>query len=656
MATFRLTGPDGATYRVTAPDGATPEQVYAMVNQHAGQPAAAPKPGGFDPDKLDATEGMGTFEKLAASAGAGMSDLALGAKQRLYGAVGTLSQQADVQEEVAEKRARDEKLISKTKGGGIARAVGNAAPLLVLPGGQRLGAKVFMGALGGAAGGALQPTAEGESSLLNTVIGGTIGGALPATLALLKAGYGAFTGKTAREAAERALAERAAAEGGQEAAQAAGTAAAAPAAAAAQAAPAAAQAARAAAPDAIPAHLGARPGPNGIPLSAAQQSGNTGLSQAEKVSRMRFPGAWREFDEQQARAIAESVQGATGAAEQLADRTSARGTAFREGLQGVLENADPGRMGTQRQALRQQLEEILQSPEGGIPGVRTAVEDVLARLDDLGEGYGAGHLQVARANLAGKTAPNMSGTPYANVPRDNPAIIRLTQQLDNALDDVSGGSWSPVRDAYRSASEGVRESQAARAVRDTFFDPATGTARKTAADMAGDVPEVTQQGLRTALDKTLNKRTGQTLLDNESHAVLQRTMEAVRARDHIQRLNKSATGGGGSATVPNSIALARELAGEEGLSALGNMGFGGRAAASVVRAVRGGASQRQAEQELALLQNPQAMQAVLAQAARQGGPAAREQMQQILIRLLRQGGTVGAAQSAVRPGTPETVE
>ena len=87
----------------------------------------------------DPTVGMGTGEKVLANVGAGMSNLVEGVKQVLPGVKGPTD------EELREKRARDEKLAEGTqtglgadwmpRTGKVLQFAGEVAPTLAIPGG-----------------------------------------------------------------------------------------------------------------------------------------------------------------------------------------------------------------------------------------------------------------------------------------------------------------------------------------------------------------------------------------------------------------------------------------------------------------------------------------------------------------------------------------
>ena len=174
------------------------------------------KPVSMQPDP---TAGMSTFDKLASGAGAAITDLGLGLKQRFDEGAAYLERNlggqsinralgmrnandilADTTAAVAEKRAVDAPLVSSGAGrvGAFGGKVLAAVPAAFIPGGQTLAGSV----LSGAALGAAEPTIEGESALKNAAVG-AVGGA---------AGYG--VGKGISAAADK-IGQRLAAKGTQ---------------------------------------------------------------------------------------------------------------------------------------------------------------------------------------------------------------------------------------------------------------------------------------------------------------------------------------------------------------------------------------------------------------------------------------------------------
>lgn len=151
MPIYRVQAPDGSVVRIEGPDGASEADLISAARQHK-EPAYTP------------AQDMTNTEKFWAGMGAGMSDLYLGAKQRLG-----LANEQDVEA----KRAMDAPLVGAGSGK-LGSFVGQAVPALAtvpIPGANTLaGAAITGGALG-----ALQPTGQGEYTAGN-IAGGAVGG------------------------------------------------------------------------------------------------------------------------------------------------------------------------------------------------------------------------------------------------------------------------------------------------------------------------------------------------------------------------------------------------------------------------------------------------------------------------------------------------
>lgn len=138
------------------------------------------------------TEGMSTFQKVAAGAGKALTDLGRGAGQ-LVGAVS--------REDVDEARKLDAPLMAT--GAGKAGAIGGGlvplAALAMIPGANTIAGSAALGA----ATGALEPVGKDESRLSNIGLGGAVGGGAAGALKLAGAGASQLLSKgTANATAE----------------------------------------------------------------------------------------------------------------------------------------------------------------------------------------------------------------------------------------------------------------------------------------------------------------------------------------------------------------------------------------------------------------------------------------------------------------------
>ena len=157
MATYDITSPDGQKYRISAPDDATQEQVisYAQKNFKMAK----------QPEKMDATEGMSTFDKVRAGFGKAVHDTAQGLGQMVG-----LTDRADVEES---RRLNGD--LMKTTAGKVGDFAGNVAttlPLAFVPGANTVKGASLLGALTGL----VQPSTSTQETLTNTGLGGAIGG------------------------------------------------------------------------------------------------------------------------------------------------------------------------------------------------------------------------------------------------------------------------------------------------------------------------------------------------------------------------------------------------------------------------------------------------------------------------------------------------
>jgi hypothetical protein len=538
-------------------DPNAPELKALVQKQLAMRPNAAEIPQLAVSDKAEAarmaTEGMSWPERMLVNAGAGFDSAIEGGKQ-LASKVGIGEGISD--DDLREKRARDSALADTTSGGGLAQLAGEAAPTLVIPFGAlakgaglgvkglgavagRVGAApiargaqaaanaigqgttraVVDSALGGALGGAMGPVTSDESRLLNATIGGTIGSALPIAGRAIGAGYRALT-KTG--AAKRAATE-----------------------------------ARAALGDRVGDVVqnlddyAARQRPGDIPLTSAAAAQSADLARMEAGARARNGADFFDADQDQARAVARNVLGATEEAGDLASRKANRQAEWNSNWNTAETVADPAVFGSEMAQLGPRLEKLARSPEASNPAVAGVISQIQAEIARLGDDFTPAHLQQIRANLnaRGKAMPTNS---YQAAPRDSPAVNRLIDEVDDILNRTTNDAWSGVTGGYAASSRLVDQSKAAGRVRDAFIDP-TGQVKKVAADPQGEIPKITEAGLRGAINSAADPARGN-LLSPRANSVLNQTLEALRAQGITQRVKNSATSGGGSNTASDNFA------------------------------------------------------------------------------------------------------
>lgn len=581
-----------------------------------------------EPEKpIDPTEGMSGTQKVLANIGGGMMDLATGVRQFYTDMTGSDAEKAAMRAEVEDKRKRDAALAESTPGGkwvgkGL-QVAGNVAPTLALPVGAAMrtltalpramgmmrtaatparlgtGTLVADAALTGGTLGAVEPVGENESRGVNVLKGAALSGATPAVLA---GGNQVMRQVTQRGGEARAGEQitRQLAENGDQA-----------------------QVLRQTL-DRL------RNAPqSSIPLSTAAAISDPQLARLEAGSRTRSGANWYDFDQNQARSVADEVIAATRGAEDVAARrglrSSNRDVLFNQAMGSINEPA----FARDLSGFRSNLDVASRSAEASDPAVRGMLKQLSDEIDRLGPDFRPEHLATIRANLASK-APMMPTNAYQAAPRESPATMSVLREVDSILNNATGGRWSPVLQSYKRDSDIVRASQAAGKIRESFIDPATGRVRGVSADAMGDVPKITEAGLGRALDTARGPRR-ELVLDPTANARLESVLAALRRQNIVQGVKRSATAGGGSNTASDTLAggAARDAA-----NALGNIAGPAQGVASTMTARAFDYMQGLEERALAeALQNPQRMISILERQVAAGQPLTPAQNQ--LLALLR---------------------
>lgn len=600
---------------------------------------------------------MPWIQRVALNVGAGVNELAQGAQQRWNDAFGDDTRRAELQREVADSRAVAAALATTTPGGSALQVAGNVLPTLAVPVGAfantavraatflprtmqalragrsiaaapqtaaRLGSGglVADSALAGGVYGALAPTVEGESVAENTLMGASTSALIPAIAGGFRIGNRMMTAGGGGERAAEKVADEIAGAGASQADR---------------------QASLAQTIQTLRDNQSARIGPRApneaaIPLTVAAQLDNPNFARLERGSRARNAGNWYEFDQNQARAVADELSVATGEASDLAARRGARREAWDTGWASTERVIDPRAFRQEISGLAATIDQALLTPDAANPAVRNMLSDIAAEIKRYGEKIQPGVLQQIRANLSGKMQP-LSPNAYKAAPRDAAATRLVMGELDRILNNVSDNRWAGVLEDYASNSRRVDQSKAAGRVRDTFYDQSTGRVLGVAADSAGDVPKVTESGLGRALNRARDPAQ-RSQLSPAAEARLQSILQALRRQGITQRVARSATAGGGSNTA--SDLFAAEAAGQAADAIAGAAGtVGGAPAVSVARAVLSalqslGSEKR--DQALAeALQDPAKLLNLLEQLERSGRPLSPEQ--NVLLNALRNTGT-----------------
>jgi len=578
-----------------------------------------------EPEKpIDPTEGMSGTQKVLANIGGGMMDLATGVRQFYTDMTGTDAEKDAMRAEVDAKRAMDKQLAESTPGGSMVgkglQIFGQVAPTLALPVGAaanivtklpralglmraaaptaRLGTATLAGdaALTGGVLGAVEPVGTNESRGVNVLQGAAMSGATP----LAMAGGSQVARMVTRGGGESRAGERVVrelAEGGDQ------------------------QAVLRQTMDRL------RQAPQGpIPLSTAASLADPQLARLEAGSRTRSGANWYDFDQNQARSVADEVIAATRGAEDVAARRGLRSNNREVLVNQAMSSVNEPAFARDLAGFRANLDTAARSAEASNPAVRGMLTQLADEIDRLGPDFRPENLATIRANLASK--PKMVPTnSYEAAPRDNPATMSVLREVDNILNNATGGRWSPVLQSYKRDSDIVRSSQAAGKIRESFIDPATGRVRGVSADAAGDVPKITEAGLGRALDSARGPRR-ELVLDPTANARLEAVLAALRQQNIVQGVKRSATAGGGSNTASDTIAA--------GVAerAAGMLGGPAQPVASTLTTRLMDYSKGLEEQALAqALQNPQRMLQILQRQVDAGQPLTPTQQQ--LLALLR---------------------
>lgn len=634
--------PDG-TIITGVPEGITQSELmrrlgrsdFAAKQAEIGQKAAAAgmsmRDGGVnwavELEKQKDAE-MSMPQRLFKSLGAGFADIPLAVRQMINR---DPEQAKALEREAANKREIDKALARSTDLGlvrdrvfGIetptlgsaAQLYGKVAPTYAIPAAP-IGSLGLVGnaALVGSGLAALEPTVEGESRAKNMLIGGVTSPILPLASAAIRGGMGAVTAKGGQRKAGEEVARtlREGAEGVDE------------------------QTVLRQTIDRLRQAQQPTQGGFNIPLTTAAQLRDKELARLEAGSRTRSGANWYDFDQAQARAVADAVDVATRQADDVAARrglrSSNRAVNFNQAMSSVNEPAFIQRL----EGFKSNIDTAMMSPESSNPAVRNMLTALRDEMDRLGPDFRPEHLAEIRANLASK-APLVPQNAFQGAPRSSPATMSVLREVDDILNNATGNRWQKVVRDYQRDSDAVRAAQAAGKVREAFWDP-TGQVRRTAADPAGQVPIITEFGLRQAINSTKGPQ-GNLMLSSQANDRLNAIVNALREQGIVRGVKRSATAGGGSDTASNQYAgrAAGQLA--EALGASGSATAAGTGMMLNKLSTMATANKDRALAEA--LQNPQQMIAILERKLAAGAPLGPEE--QYLLTLLRGVPAVAATQ------------
>lgn len=475
-----------------------------------------------------AADSMGPWERGLANVGAGMANLGQGAQQ-LASKIGLGKGPSD--DEIQDKRARDEALAGEGLGGKALQIAGEVLPTLVLPGAamarpfQALGpVSSFLAgsAAAGAAGAALQPVTSDESRGTNMAMAAGLGAVVP--------GAGQVGGKVLKQTA-RLLSSSGAKTRALEAL--------------AEYVP---GSTRQAIADSLEKFKAPKIGPASpeIPTTAAQATGDAGLAQAEAASRAN-PGTapdWQRFDAGRNADLYQTVGDLA-----PSDLRMQRLESVRTGRTAPLRDqalADATARGNVAYPVMNHAEQLLAGDTGALPGVQRLASFV---KNNVGPDATPGRLYEARKYLTSLLqGPAILGDEMSAAAKGSQ---RETMGLINSIDDAiaggtkQGSTWGDYLQQYGARSAPITSGQV---LRDTM---ATLAQKPRIAGIGGvpGSPEVTYNGLKQTVGKLRNsKKFGDRLTSDDSGDVGQ-LMDYLANSEAIGRARKiSGTMGGGSQT------------------------------------------------------------------------------------------------------------
>lgn len=490
---------------------ATPEYQAKLAAQQAADRAE------FDP-----TKGMSGGEKIVANLAAGARTLGQGVQQ-LGAKVGLGEGPTD--EDIEEKRRFDQTLAEGTTGGSALQLAGEVVPTLALPAAglsrvKQLGPlsrTILTGMLGGASGAAVNPVTSEESRPVNMATAGVVGAALPLGLGGaakgLQGGYKVFRKAGATKRAAEAIADRSG--GLRETIRKLGG----------------------VTDDPVAAVRGREFAP---PTSAAQATGDADLAATEAWSRSRPTTAadWQRFDAARNAELHRATQEMA-----PSDLRMGRLEAVRAGRTAPMREealTEASAAGGFIDPVLQHVDALVKGDAGAIPSVATIANYVSKSIGP--EATGAATPQrlyavrkVLTDKLGGRVMPGDElGAAAKTARRETMGIVNA---IDESLDNVTGGKWTPYLQEFAARSKPIKSGEAMREVAEKMDTK----------PLLGGSPQVTAAGLQSALGRTEGKFGSK--LTPEDASATGSLLRHLREAEGVGRTRKlAATMGGGSIT------------------------------------------------------------------------------------------------------------
>lgn len=334
-----------------------------------------------------------------------------------------------------------------------------------------------------------------------------------------------------------------------------------------------------------------------IPLSAAALTQNPALARVEQASRLKAPETWYGFDKSQGEAVFNKMMQATNEAADISQRAIKRQTNWNANWADVEKSVKPEVFNQKVPEFAQNIERALMSPESVNPSVRGFLESIKADIARYGDQFSPAHLQQIRANLSGRYNP-MSPNAFASAPRDSKAVKSVLQEVDNILNESTGGVWAKVPAGYKADSQALHQAKAASKIRGSFVDESTGRAIGRVVDPLGDTPRITEAGLSRSMNAARMPVTKELALAPQANDELTSILQALRKQNIVQDVKRASTAGGGSDTASNMTALMSPGASKSILR-------------DVLLGLRDMGAKKQNERLAELLSNPQQLQMLL---------------------------------------------
>jgi hypothetical protein len=339
-----------------------------------------------------------------------------------------------------------------------------------------------------------------------------------------------------------------------------------------------------------------------VPTSTAAVTQSPGLAMAERASRSNAPEAWHPFDVRQNQAAWENVQRATAGADDLAAREGTRRLGWTTREAEAMANLRPRNWGSDKARFRAALDAAERSPAGQNE-MRPVIREIMRQMDELGPEFGPQHMARLRSRMAGAVKGRPDGDVFASAPRGDPYYLSLRDEMDRILNRATGDKWRRVLEGYAAESAPVAEARGMARIREQFVSP-EGIAR---AEVSG-TPKVTQAQLARGMVAGGENRFGD-VLGAEPRGMLQGTLDALRSQGITQEVKGAGTAGGGSNTVMDAVANAKRLMPR---NSTGSMII------DLARAAMNMGRDREAQQLMQALQNPDAFVRMVQGAMAQG--------------------------------------